>query len=159
LSLDELKFFPDHHSAREIGVTTGRKRRIGWLDVVLLRYALHLNGATSVAIMKLDILDCLEEIKICVGYKIGEKKINFFPPTASELFAVQPIYEVMPGWKTSTAMARKHKDLPKTARNYLRRIEELCEIKISLVSVGPAREQTLWLESIFTPEVSYTVSH
>jgi adenylosuccinate synthase len=145
LAEKELALFPDHTTSREVGTTTGRKRRIGWLDLFLLRHTICLNGADTLALTKLDILDGLEEIKICVGYK----GFSFFPATLEELAKAEPIYEVHPGWKRSTSDIRVYDDLPSEAKAYIRRIEEFCEVSISLVSVGPAREKTLWLDQFF----------
>lgn len=145
LSEEELSQFPDHLSSREVGTTTGRKRRIGWLDAFLLRHTICLNGADSLALMKLDILDGLDEIKICTGYK----KCKTFPATVEELERSQPIYETHPGWKKSTRDVKIYDDLPHNARSYIRRIEELCAVPVALVSVGPEREKTLWLDCFF----------
>ncbi|MBX7067206.1 MAG: adenylosuccinate synthase [Parachlamydiales bacterium] len=145
LNGDELSRFPDHSASREVGTTTGRKRRIGWFDAFLLRHTLCLNGADSLALTKLDILDDLDEIKICTGYK----KCKTFPATLEELQHAQPIYEVHPGWKKSTRDVKIYDDLPHNARAYIRRIEELCEVPVSLISVGPEREKTLWLDRFF----------
>jgi adenylosuccinate synthase len=152
LSREEMGDFPDQITAREIGVTTGRKRRIGWFDVPLVRHAIHLNGADSLAIMKLDILDDLDEIRICVGYRIGKREIQHFPMTVDELGVVEPIYENLPGWKSETGNVRLYDGLPHAARSYVRRIEELCEVDVSLISVGPGRDQTLWLDHFFSGE-------
>ena len=145
LSEQELARFPAHSSARELGTTTGRKRRIGWLDTFLLRHTICLNGADSLALTKLDILDDLDEIKICTGYKHHKS----FPTTNAALLAAEPIYETHPGWKRPTTGVEVYDDLPKNAKAYLRRIEELCEIPIAIVSVGPDREKTLWLDRFF----------
>ncbi len=152
LSRQELGLFPDHIAAREIGVTTGRKRRLGWFDAPLLSHTIHLNGVDSLAIMKLDILDALDEIRICVGYKIGKKELHTFPATIEELAQVQPIYETLPGWKSPIGSIRLYDELPRAARSYIRRIEEICGIPASLVSVGPSREETLWLDRFFDGE-------
>ena len=103
--------------------------------------------------MKLDILDELDEIRICVEYKIGKREIDHFPTTIEELAAVQPVYETLEGWKSSLKAIRLYDELPRAARAYLRRIEELCEIDVSLISVGPGREQTLWLDRFFDKEL------
>lgn len=145
LSEEEGRLFPDHHASREVGTTTGRKRRIGWLDLFLLRHTIRLNGADSLALTKLDILDALDQIKVCTGYK----KCKTFPATVEELAAVEPIYEVHPGWKKSTREVAVYDDLPSQAKAYIRRIEEFCEVPVSLVSVGPEREKTLWLDRFF----------
>jgi adenylosuccinate synthase len=142
----ELQLFPDHVAAREFGVTTGRKRRLGWFDAALLKHTIHLNGADSLAIMKLDILDGLDEIKICVGYSKAGKTLSHFP---TNLEGVEPIYETHPGWKSSTESILKYEDLPSGAKSYLNRIEELCETPINLISVGPSRDQTLILKKLF----------
>lgn len=145
LSAEELSLFPDHQSSREIGTTTGRKRRIGWVDAFMLRHTICLNGADSLALTKLDILDGLDEIKICTGYK----QCRSFPATIEGLAHAQPIYEIHPGWKQSISHITCYSDLPDEAKAYIRRIEALCELPISLVSVGPDREKTLWLDRFF----------
>jgi len=145
LSADALAQFPDHSASREVGTTTGRKRRMGWLDTFLLRHTICLNGADTLALTKLDILDGLDEIKICTGYK----HCKTFPATLEELAKAVPIYESHPGWKQSTTDVRVYDDLPKLAKAYIRRIEEICEIPVSLISIGPEREKTLWLDRFF----------
>jgi adenylosuccinate synthase len=152
LSHDEMRFFPDHISSREVGSTTGRKRRIGWFDAPLIKHTIHLNGADSLAIMKLDILDDLDTIQVCVGYRIGQHTLCRFPVTVEELSLIQPVYETLPGWKCPIGSVRIYDDLPHAARSYVRRIEELCQIKAGLVSVGPSREQTLWLDRFLEKE-------
>jgi adenylosuccinate synthase len=147
-----LELFPDHTASREIGVTTGRKRRIGWLDVPLLSHTIHLNGVDSLAVMKLDILDGLDELKICVGYKIKGKIVTSFPPVLEDLALVEPVYETLEGWKSPTVLVKVFEDLPKRAKAYLRRIEELTGVDIGIISVGPSRDQTLWRDSFFEGE-------
>jgi len=142
---DELARFPDHTASREVGTTTGRKRRIGWFDAFLLRHTICLNGADTLALTKLDILDELDEIKICTGYK----HCKTFPRTIEELSKAIPIYEAHPGWKKSIRDIKVYDDLPSLAKAYVRRIEELCETPVSLISVGPEREKTLWLDRFF----------
>jgi adenylosuccinate synthase len=145
LSQKELACFPDHHTSREVGTTTGRKRRIGWLDLFLLKHTICLNGADSLGLMKLDILDGLDEIKICTGYK----NCKSFPATLKELSEVVPIYESHRGWKCSTRECRVYDDLPPLAKAYVRRIEELTKLNVSLISIGPEREKTLWMDHLF----------
>ena len=145
LSAEEMAQFPDHNLAREVGTTTGRKRRMGWLDLFLLKHTICLNGADTLALTKLDILDTLGDIKICTGYK----HCKTFPATVEELSQAVPVYESHPGWKQSTREVRVYKDLPDLAKRYIRRIEEFCEVPVSLVSVGPEREKTLWLDQFF----------
>ena len=142
---EALALFPSHVDSREIGTTTGRKRRIGWLDAFLLKHTICLNGVDALALTKLDILDNLDEIKICVGYK----RCRTFPATLEELSSAMPIYETHPGWKKSTRDIRLYDDLPSNAKAYIRRIEELCEVPVAIVSVGPDRERTIWLDPIF----------
>lgn len=149
LSLDEMKLFPDHSASREIGVTTGRKRRIGWFDIPLVKHTIHLNGVDSLAIMKLDILDNLDEIQICTGYKIGNHHLSSFPATVEELSKIQPVYETLPGWKKPIGSVQSIDELPREALRYVRRLEELCQVNVGLISVGPSRDQTLWLEPFF----------
>ncbi len=144
LKEEELARFPNHGVAREVGTTTGRKRRMGWFDAFLLRHTICLNGVDSLALTKLDILDDLDTIQICTGYK----HCKTFPATAEALSRAVPIYETHPGWKESTRDVRVYDDLPRLAKAYVRRIEELCELPISLISVGPEREKTLWLDPL-----------
>jgi len=146
---EELNLFPDHKAAREVGVTTGRKRRIGWFDAFLLRYTIVLNGVDSLAIMKLDLLDHLEKIKVCVGYKLHGKPIQTFPACAEELLQVKPVYEILPGWNSSTSAIQLYDDLPANAKKYIRHLEQLLEVPVSLISVGPQRHQTIWLDRFF----------
>jgi adenylosuccinate synthase len=145
LKTEELAQFPSHSTARELGTTTGRKRRIGWLDAFMIQHTVSLNGADSLALTKLDILDELDEIKICTGYK----HCRSFPATSYELEEAEPIYETHPGWKRSTRGIEVYNDLPKQAKAYVRRIEELSGIPVTLISVGPEREKTLWLDRFF----------
>jgi adenylosuccinate synthase len=145
LCKEEESLFPDHSESREVGTTTGRKRRIGWPDLFLLRHTIRLNGVDSLALTKLDILDGFDQIKICVGYK----KMKVFPSTVEDLSRAEPIYEICPGWKKSTKDVKVYDDLPSQAKAYIRKIEEFCKIPVSIVSVGPDREKTLWLDRFF----------
>lgn len=145
LSQEEKGLFPDLPTAREIGTTTGRSRRIGWLDACLLRHTACLNGVDALCLTKLDVLDELDEIKICTGYK----KMKGFPASTEKLKSAAPIYETHQGWKCSTKDVTVYDDLPKPAKAYIRRIEELCATPVSIVSVGPQREKTLWLDQFF----------
>lgn len=142
----------DHKKAREFGTTTGRKRRIGWFDSVLAKAAVKLNSLDSLALTKLDVLDSLEIIKICTGYLLDGEICGTLPCVAADLDKVSPIYEEMPGWKQPTHTARALKELPKAARTYLEKIEELCGIPFSIISVGPERNQTIMLKDIFSRE-------
>ncbi len=132
----------------EFGATTGRKRRCGWLDMVILRNAARLNSLTGLAITKLDVLDELDEIKICTGYEYNGTTIKDFPAEIEILENCTPIYESHPGWKESTRNALAYDQLPENARKYLDRITELCEVPVKIVSVGPGREATIIKEKI-----------
>jgi adenylosuccinate synthase len=149
LTAEEEHGFPDHASAREIGTTTGRKRRMGWFDACLVRFAATLSGLDSLALMKLDILDHVGEIKICTGYRLNGEILRVPPPTIEALEQVEPIYESFPGWKQSTKEAASLHDLPKQARHYLDRIVELIGVPLSLISVGPERHKTIMLKNFF----------
>ncbi|RLC24165.1 MAG: adenylosuccinate synthase [Deltaproteobacteria bacterium] len=133
----------------EFGATTGRKRRCGWLDMVVLRNAARLNSLTGLTITKLDVLDDLDEIKICTAYEHNGTKISNFPPEIKILQECTPVYESHPGWKQNISGITKFNELPENARKYLARIEELSNVKIKIVSVGPEREATIIKENIF----------
>ncbi|XP_036398421.1 adenylosuccinate synthetase isozyme 1 B-like isoform X2 [Megalops cyprinoides] len=127
----------------EVGVTTGRKRRCGWLDLVILRYAHMLNGFTALALTKLDILDVLDEIKVGVAYKLNGKRIPYFPANMEVLQKVVVEYETLPGWKSDTTAARKWEDLPPKAQNYIRFVENHVGVPIKWVGVGKSRESMI----------------
>lgn len=133
----------------EFGATTGRKRRCGWLDMVVLRNAVRLNSLTGLAITKLDVLDDLDEIKICTGYDHKGTKISDFPPEIKVLQECTPVYESHLGWKQDISGITEFNDLPENAKKYLARIEELSNVNIKIVSVGPGREATIIKENIF----------
>jgi adenylosuccinate synthase len=135
----------------EFGSTTGRRRRCGWLDVVLLQNAVRLNGVTGIAITKLDVLDGLDSLKICTGYECGGKLLCGFPASLRVLETCRPVYETWPGWQEDISKVRSYRKLPKNARRYLARIEELTQTPIDIVSVGPDRAQTLVLRNPFGP--------
>lgn len=128
---------------KEFGVTTGRARRCGWFDAVVMRYAVRVNGITSIALTKLDVLDTLETIKICTAYEIDGEVTRNFPLNLKDLAKARPVYEEMPGWMSSTSGARTYEELPEAAQNYICRLEELCGAEASIVAVGPDREQTI----------------
>jgi adenylosuccinate synthase len=127
----------------EFGATTGRPRRCGWFDAVVVRYAVRVNGLTSLAVTKLDVLDTLEKIALCTGYEVGGEVLEEFPGDVAELDDIKPRYEWFDGWRTPTADARKLEGLPWQARAYLDRIEQLVECPIQFVSVGTRRNQIL----------------
>lgn len=130
----------------EFGATTGRKRRCGWLDTVILNNAVRLNGLTGLAITKLDVLDGLESVKICTGYKYQAEIIRDFPASLGVLADCKPVYETLPGWAENISDIRKLEDFPASARRYLDRITELTETELHIVSVGPDRDQTIVLK-------------
>ena len=125
---------------REFGATTGRPRRCGWFDGVAISYASYLNGFTGIAVTKLDVLDHFEQIKLCVGYRLGDQVLDYVPDTTTQA-RVEPVYETWPGWRANTSDCRTWDELPHAARAYLRRIEELAGAPIRFVSVGPERSQ------------------
>jgi len=133
----------------EFGATTGRRRRCGWLDTVILKNAVRLNGLTGLAITKLDILDGLESLKICTAYDCNGTLINDFPANLNVLAECKPVYETLPGWSEDISGIRSYDALPENTKNYLKRIEELTDTKIQIVSVGPGREETMVLENPF----------
>ena len=129
----------------EFGTTTGRPRRVGWLDLVLLRYAVRINGMTDLLITKLDILSGMDKFKLCTGYTVNNTIVHDLPGGADGLAACAPVYEELPGWREDITHVRRWKDLPKNAQKYLERISALAETPIKLVSLGPEREQILEL--------------
>ena len=129
----------------EFGATTGRPRRCGWFDSVVVRYAVRVNGLTDLAVTKLDVLDTLDELSVCTGYRVGTDLYTEFPGDLSALESAEPVYEIFPGWRKSTADARTLEDLPTQARVYLDRIESLVEAPITYVSVGTRRDQIIGL--------------
>jgi len=134
-----------HSLGREFGATTGRARRCGWFDAVATRYATMINGIDELAITNLDGLDNVDPIRICVEYRLNGKRLDVPPCDAVQLDNCEPIYEEMPGWKQSTTSAKKLSQLPLAARNYVKRLGQLTDGKISIVSVGPTRAQTIFL--------------
>ena len=132
----------------EFGATTGRPRRCGWLDMVVLRHAVRVNGLTSIALTKLDVLSGLAEIKVATGYRLGDAILDHLPARRGALAKVQPLYESLPGWTEDLTAVRSWWDLPDTARAYVRRVEQLAGVPVSLLSVGPGREQTIQLREV-----------
>jgi adenylosuccinate synthase len=132
-----------HEMGREFGATTGRARRCGWFDAVATRYATMINGIDDLAVTNLDGLDQLDQIKVCVRYKLGGRTLDVPPSDVRQLEKVKPVYIAMDGWKTSTEKAKKFSDLPVNARKYLKKIAELTGAKLKIVSVGANRDQTI----------------
>jgi len=132
----------------EYGTTTGRPRRCGWFDAVAARFSTRINGFTGVALTRLDVLDTLPHLKICVGYKLDGQTIDYFPANIAALGRCQPIYEELPGWQTPINHIREYEQLPLEAQQYVTRLQELTSCPINLISVGPEREQTIMVSSI-----------
>ncbi|MEM6616366.1 MAG: adenylosuccinate synthase [Pseudomonadota bacterium] len=134
---------------REFGVVTGRKRRCGWFDAVLVRQMIKVSGIDGIALTKLDILDAFEEIKICVGYRLDGDEIDYLPASQSAQARVEPIYETIEGWNASTQGARSWAELPAQAIKYIRRVEELIEAPVALLSTSPERRDTVLVHDPF----------
>ena len=127
----------------ESGVTTGRSRRCGWLDLVIVKSAVRVSGLTSLAVTKIDTLAGLDKLKVCVGYKFNGEIIDYFPASLEDLAKCEPVYEEFDGWDDSVADARSYDEIPENAKKYLERISEFTGTRISIVSVGPKRDQTM----------------
>ena len=134
---------------KEFGTVTARKRRCGWFDGVLVRQTIKVAGINGVALTKLDVLDEIDEIKICVEYELNGKKINYLPAASEDQFKIKPIYKSFPGWKSPTKGIRNIKDLPEKARNYIYALEDFIGAKISSISTSPEREDTILIEDPF----------
>ena len=134
---------------REKGTVTGRARRCGWFDAVLVRQTCILSGVTGIALTKLDVLDGLKELKICVGYELDGKKLNYLPTASDHQARIKPIYEVMEGWTETTVGARSWGELPASAIKYVRRIEELIDCPVAMLSTSPEREDTILVTDPF----------
>ena len=134
---------------KEFGTVTARKRRCGWFDGVLVRQTIKISGINGIALTKLDVLDELDEIKICVGYDLKGKKLDYFPAASEDQFNVKPIYKTFPGWKTSTQGIRNMVDLPENAKKYIYALEDFISAKISSISTSPERDDTILLEDPF----------
>jgi len=133
----------------EFGATTGRRRRCGWLDLVALRYAIRINGITNIALMKIDVLSGLEEIQVCTSYELDGKVITDFPKSPGEVARAKPIYQSFQGWDEDISNSKDYEDLPSNLRKYVRFISDSLNVPVDVLSVGPEREQTLWLKPLF----------
>tara|TARA_Y100001960_G_C14746599_1_gene865987 strand:- start:682 stop:1968 length:1287 start_codon:yes stop_codon:yes gene_type:complete len=133
----------------EFGVVTGRKRRCGWFDAVIVNYTVKLSGINGIALTKLDVLDTFKEIKICVGYKINNKIINTVPESYTDMEKIKPIYETLKGWQKSTQKCKTFSELPSNAKKYIKRIEKLIDCPVSMVSTSPERDDTILLTNPF----------
>ncbi len=134
---------------KEFGTVTARKRRCGWFDGVLVRQTIKISGIHGIALTKLDVLDELEEIKMCIGYDLNGKKIDYLPATSEDQFNIKPIYKSFQGWKSKTQGIRNFKDLPDNARKYIHALEDFIEAKISSISTSPERDDTILVEDPF----------
>ncbi len=135
---------------REFGTVTGRKRRCGWFDATMVRQAVKTGGIDGIALTKLDVLDGMEELKIAIGYRIGAERVDHFPAGMAAQAAAEPVYETMEGWPESTRGARSWMDLPATAIKYIRRIEELIEAPVAMLSTSPERDDTILVRDPFS---------
>ena len=133
----------------EFGTTTGRKRRCGWFDAALVRQTIKLGGITGIALTKIDVLDGMEELKICVGYTVNGKDVDYLPASQAEQAVAEPIYETMPGWSESTYGAQSWGDLPANAVKYIKHIEELIGAPVTLLSTSPERDDTILMQDPF----------
>ncbi|MCX6008212.1 MAG: adenylosuccinate synthase [Chloroflexi bacterium] len=144
---DEVGEYIRQH-AHEYGATTGRARRCGWFDAVVGRYSTELNGFTSGILTRLDVLDEMDAVKICVAYQMGGKTVDRFPADVEALENCTPVYEELPGWKAPTTDIRNAKKLPANARKYVKRIEDLIKCPFHIISIGPHREQSIVIKNI-----------
>ena len=133
----------------EFGVVTGRKRRCGWFDAVIVNYTVKLSGINGIALTKLDVLDTFKEIKICVGYKINKTKIKTVPESYTDMEKIKPIYETLKGWQKSTQKCKSFSELPINAKKYIKRIEKLIECPVSMISTSPERNDTILVTDPF----------
>ena len=134
---------------REFGTTTGRARRCGWFDAVIVRYAARVNGLTSISLMLLDVLTGFDTVKICTSYKMGDKVLREFPASLEDLAKCEPIYEELEGWSEDLTGMETYEELPENAKKYIAKIEELVGVNVDMVSVGPNRAQTIVRKNIF----------
>ena len=133
----------------EFGTVTNRKRRCGWFDSVLVRQALTQSGATGIALTKIDVLDHFDEIKMCVGYNLNGKEIDYYPSSEQDQETIEPIYETFQGWMSTTTGINSFDELPENAKKYVNRISELTKTKIDLISTSPRREDTILINKLF----------
>ena len=132
-----------------LGAVTGRQRRVGWFDAVLVRQTCSISGVTGIALTKIDVLDGLETVRICTGYRLRGNVYDYLPTHSADQAAVEPIYEDMEGWSESTVGARSYADLPANAIKYIQRIQELIECPVVLVSTSPERDDTILMRDPF----------
>jgi len=132
----------------EFGTTTGRPRRCGWYDAVVARYAARINGVTDFVLTKLDVLTGFETIPVCVGYRVGDKTYDEMPMSQTDFHHAEPVYEEFPGWDEDITAARSLDDLPKNARNYVEAVEAMTSVPISVIGVGPGRDESIVVRSL-----------
>ena len=148
----ETPDMPGHqmsNKGQEIGTVTKRKRRCGWFDAAALRRSARINGLTGLCITKLDVLDGIQELQICTGYQLDGQMVDTLPIGADDVARCQPVYETLPGWSESTFGLSQWDQLPANARNYLKRLEQLCGVPVAIVSTGPERDETIVLDHPF----------
>jgi adenylosuccinate synthase len=150
-AVDKLDPVGKHMATRghEFGATTGRARRCGWFDAAALKRSIQINGVTGLCVTKLDVLDGIEEMKICTGYRIDGRFSDILPVGADDLERCEPVYESLPGWSESTVGVKRFEALPNAAQNYLKRMEALCGVPVDMISTGPDREETIVLRHPF----------
>ena len=150
-AVDKLDPVGKHMATRghEFGATTGRARRCGWFDAAALKRSIQINGVSGLCVTKLDVLDGLEEMKICTGYRLDGRLSDILPVGADDLERCEPVYESLPGWKESTVGVKRFEKLPKPAQDYLKRMEALCGVPVDMISTGPDREETIVLRHPF----------
>ena len=149
---EEAAALRDHGIAQgtgEYGTTTGRPRRCGWFDGVLARQTAKLNGVNSIALTRLDVLAQFDAVQVCVAYELNGKRLDSLPAALHEANAVRPVYEELPGWREEVSDVRHFPDLPREARGFVRRIEELVDAQVDMISVGPERGQAIVTRDIF----------
>jgi adenylosuccinate synthase len=134
---------------KEFGSVTGRPRRTGWLDAAALRRSIQISGVTGLCMTKLDVLDGLEQIRLCVGYELDGQRLDVLPRGSDAVARCEPIYETFAGWSESTMGVQRWEDLPKSAQSYLKRVEEVAGVPIAMVSTGPDRNETILLQHPF----------
>ena len=135
---------------KEFGTVTSRKRRCGWFDGALVRQTIKISGINGIALTKLDVLDELDEIKMCIGYELRGKKIDYLPAAVEDQLQVKPLYKSFKGWKTSTRGIKSFKDLPKNAQEYIKSLEKFVETKVASISTSPERRDTILIENPFS---------
>ena len=134
---------------KEFGTVTSRKRRCGWFDGVLVRQTIKISGINGIALTKLDVLDDLDHIQMCVGYELNGNKIDYLPAAVDDQLKVKPIYKTFQGWKSSTKGIKIFKDLPENAKKYIKELEQFIETKVSSISTSPERNDTILIEDPF----------